>query len=199
MRIFKTSMIALVSLALVIAVFIVTGLVYYHDSYSAATRIGDWRRIPLVYPWHIVDYGRENSGVKLEDWRVYVGEIEARKPGPVPMGTEPERESLQTLKFIGRFGFGNGYLYGVRDVYCPPNSKGEVDVPKWFILKCGEDTPCYYDSEEDYKRQCASLRIAAGETRSFSEQWDAFHKSVFQKSILAQTLTGWRCLVMRKP
>ena len=67
MQIFKAAMVALVSLALVIAVFIVTGLVYYHDSYSAATRIGDWRRIPLVYPWHVVDYGRENSGVKLED------------------------------------------------------------------------------------------------------------------------------------
>ena len=199
MRIFKISMIALVSLALVAVVFIVTGLVYYHDSYSAATRIGDWRRLPLVYPWHIVDYGSLNSGVKLEDWRVYTGEIEARKPGPVPMGADPERESLQTLELIGSFGFRNGYLYGVRDVYYPSNPKGEVAAPKWFILKCGQGTPCYYDTEEDYKKQCLSLRIAAEETRPFSEQWDAFHRSVSQKSILAQMLSGWCCLVMTKP
>ena len=191
--------IAMMALALLAAVFIVTGLVFYHDSYSAATRIGDWRRLPLAYPWHIVDYGIENSGVKLEDWRVYVGEIEAWKPGPVPMAAEPELEALQTLELIGSFGFGNGYLYGVRDVYYPPNSKGEVVAPKWFILKCGQDTPCYYDTEEDYRKQCVSLHIAADEIRPFSVQWDAFRRSVSQKSILAQALSGWYRLVMTKP
>ena len=175
----------------------VTGLVYYHDSFFAATRIGDWRRMPLAYPWHIVDYGQEASGVQLEDWRVYVGEIEARKPGPVPMGAELERETLQTLKYIGRFGFKDGYLYGVRDVYCPSDSKGDVATPRWFVVRYGQDMPCYYDTEDEYKKKCKSLNIVAEDIWSFSEQWDAFHKKIFQKSIMTQVLSGLRCLAKK--
>ena len=82
MQFARIAMIVLACVALLAVAFVVTGLVYYHDSYSAATRIGDWRRLPLAYPWHIVDYGRENSGVQLEDWRVYSGEIEAKNLVP---------------------------------------------------------------------------------------------------------------------
>ena len=194
----RRSLLSVLSLAVAAVAFVVTGLVLYHDSYSAATRIGDWRRLPLAYPWHVVDYGRENSGVQLDDWRVYAGEIEAKKPGPVPMDAEPERVDLQTLKYIGRFAFMNGYLYGVRDVHYPPNAKGEVDVPKWFIIKCGQDTPCYYDTEDEYRKQCELLGVAAEDIQPFAEQWESFHKKISEKSILVRVLSGW-CYFITAP
>lgn len=173
----------------------VTGLVYYHDSFLTSTRIGEWRRIPLDYPWHIVDYGQEHSGVKLEDWRVYTGEIETPKPKAVPMGVDLERETLQTLKYIGNFGCKNGILYGVRDIYSPPNSKGQAITPKWFILRLEENKPSYYDTKEEYQIHCKSFGIDAESTSPFSDQWEGFQKKVFQNSLITQVLSGLRSAI----
>ena len=192
----KTSLCAAIAIAMIVAAiaFFLTGLVYYHDSYDSATRIGEWRRLRLTYPWHVVDYGQESAGVQLEDWRVYTGEIEPGKPGPIPMGAKLETETLQTLKYIGRFAYSGGYLYGVRDVYYPSNPKGEVSTPKWFIIKCGQKKPIYCDTEDEYRKCCKSLGIDTETIRSFSDQWEDFRKKAFHMSTLTQVLQGWRYL-----
>ena len=191
----KRSLCVALAIIVAVALFSVTGLVFYYDSFSAALRIGDWRRLPLSYPWHIVDYGENASGVQLEDWRVYAGEMEAKKLAPLPIDAGLEQETLQSLQYIGRFGFKNGCLYGVRDVYCPPDSKGKVATPKWFIMKCGVDEPCYYDTENQYKKHCESLGLDAKSIRSFAEQWDEFSALVSSKNFFEKIWLGWVILL----
>ena len=140
-------------------------------SYSTARWIGDWKCLPLEYPWCLVDYVGTPRGIQLEDWRVLEGEKNIDSP-PLPVDCPPEKVHLQRLKCIERMALANGLLYGVRDLFSPPPQSGSPGTPIWFVHSLRKDQTRYFETEVEFKKACRELGLESGKLRSFGDLWE---------------------------
>lgn len=148
----------------------IVGAARYFESFEHARWIGDWKRVPLDYPYHLVDYGGDR-GVILEDWRVHTGEKERDRSDVDIDSLTFEQECLLSLKCVVRFGHGNGYCWGVRNLF-QVRSDGTLSDPRWFILRLGEARPWYTDSEVEFESKCKNLGLDAGNLGTFESVWE---------------------------
>ena len=159
----------IVLLVLILCVVSIVGAVGYFESFEHARWVGDWKRVPLDYPYHLVDYGDE-SGVMLQDWRVYTREKERDRSDVDVESLTFEQECLLSLKCVVRFGHGNGYCWGVRNL-SQVRSDGTLSAPRWFILRLGEARPWYTDSEAAVEERCTRLGLDVRNMRTFEKAW----------------------------
>ncbi len=118
--------------------------------YANARIIGDWERIPLWYPWEVVDFG-SGMGVDVRNWNSW----KHKEDMPIVLegtSTNGESAALSRLTDIKSLSIGDHVVCGIRSVSLPTVGYwGD----RYFVFATNQMEVTYFKSRDDFMRECA--------------------------------------------
>lgn len=144
---------------------------YYRGYATAENFDGYGFRIPLWYPYQIVDYGFGRD-VCVDSWEGMAHELKINKI----KSSNPTKEDieLQSLSGIDKFNFSNEVIYGRRFLR---TEFGEYLGERYFVFSRQMKEVAYYTNKEDFANQCRILGVDIDQMKSFDEHWLDFREA----------------------
>lgn len=161
---------------------IAVGLGRFHRSFPYATWTGDWRRIPLKFPYELIDFDSP-FGVALSNWqsdRIFA----TRRV--FPLGTSDEEKALSSLDGIFHIGFTDHLLLGERDLRFMRAYLGT----RYFVFDLSAGKVCHYKTEEEFLGACREYGITSPELRTFDEWYECHENKVSKVPVWRQVVSG---------
>lgn len=156
----------------VLVIVSLVALYRYYRGYATAENFdGYGSRIPLWYPYQVVDYGFGRH-VCVDSWEGMAHELKINKI----KSNNPTKEDieLQSLSEIDEFNFDNDVLYGrrfLRSVF------GECLGVRYFVFSRQMKEVAYYTNKEEFANRCRILGVDINKMKSFAEHWMDFHNA----------------------
>lgn len=164
----------------VFAGFYVWMLYGFYGAFENLRYRGDAKRIPLWYPFELVNDGNGVGGVQLLDCRtpcsssVVTGDVSA------------ERLALSCLCDIVEFGHAERVLWGRRELWNFREYLGE----RYFVLTADDASPAYFTERDAYAAACRAHRVDPGDVDVFEERWKGFWSRRGTPTV-ADVVTWW--------
>ena len=157
----------------IVCIAIVCGLVlwgaaevYYCNSYKGARVVGDWKRIPLWYPYELIDFGGAQG--------ITVWDCTKSEQGGVYDESMDRRTFVKQTWFdnIIEFDIANDCIFGRRRIVRP--LPFEDYGYAFFLFEKGKK-PVYFDDEESFHSMCRKRELKWDSMRDdFDEYYDFY-------------------------
>ncbi len=138
--------------------------------YENTCVIGDWERIPLWYPWEVVDLG-SGIGVDVRSWNSW------KRKEDMPLvfdgNTDGESVALSRLTEIKSLSVGDHVVCGIRSVSLPTIGYWGK---RYFVFATNQVEVAYFKSRDDFIRECARYDADGGNLLDFHSCWEAYWK-----------------------
>ena len=164
-----------------LAIWIV-GEVYYSNSYKGAEISGEWKRIPLWYPYELVDFGGA-QGITVKDC------TKSEQGGVFDNSMDMRTFVMQTwFDNIIAFDIANDCIFGQRRIVKP--YPFEEYGYAFFVFEKGKK-PIYFQDEESFHSICKKKDL---KWDSLHDDFDKYYEAYWKKhrlgAILLSFLTG---------
>ena len=145
-----------------------------HSSlFEHARYIGDWKRIPLWFPYEIVDFG-DMMGVRMNDWRTWSHPIDDSITIYSTDKEAEERAAMQKLNHIQKFAVGNNVVCGLRSLRL--STYGGYLGTCYFLFATNRLEVAHFKIKGDFIEACRRYGIDGDALMSFDDQWARFCK-----------------------